>query len=239
MFILIVRHIENNSLGALEEVLAERRLTFEYVDAKALSDAHLTLKEIQGLIVLGGKESAADPTQHPHLLREQQLIRNAVDAGLPIFGICLGSQMLARTLGAKVERNRVNGQEAKEIGWVPLQLSPEGVADPVLSQLNGIPQFQWHEDTYHLPAGAVHLAESQTCPRQAYRLGAPGSKTYAVQFHPEMTREAIAAWLDESDSLSAERKEAVAQETEQAFAERHAASRRMFAAYCDLAFPLE
>mgnify|MGYP003941083441 CR=1 FL=1 len=236
MSIAIIHHVQNNTLGALQEVLSARRLSFDYVDCHQLSEAHGDLSDITGLIILGGKESAADDHIHPFMQPEQRMIRNAISQNLPVFGICLGSQMIARSLGAIVEKNKMDGQEIKEIGWTPLQLTPQGLADPVLCHLEGVPQFQWHEDTFHWPSGAIPLAASEWCPRQAYRLNQPSNKTYGVQFHPEVSMSVIAAWLRESDSLDASQKAAIWSETEQHFEKRHLASRKMFAAFCDSAF---
>lgn len=239
MTILVVRHIPDNSLGHLEDILAAHGLPFVYAEARSLTDTQLELWDLQGLILLGGKESLTEDHKHHYLQREQHMVRNAIAEDVPVFGICLGSQMIARSLGAPVvrlaDRNGRTGDEAKEIGWTPLGLSPEGKADPVISSLEGMPQFQWHEDTYHLPPGAVHLAHSELCPEQAYRLE-QGNCVYAVQFHPEVTRKVIADWLAESESLPAGRKQAIWEETEASFAVRHEASRKMFDTWCSLAF---
>lgn len=236
MSVLIVHHVVGNTLGPLEGVLTDKRLPFKYVDCHQLKQSHIELEGARGLIIMGGKESAADDHIHAFMQPEQQMIRNGIQQNLPVFGICLGSQLIARSLGAGVERNTVNGQEVKEIGWMPLWLTEAGKADPVLSTLDGMPQFQWHEDTFHLPPGAVHLAASELCPRQAYKLNPPNHKTYAVQFHPEVSLPVIKAWLKASESLPPNRKASIWEESQQCFAQRHAASKAMFRAFCDLAF---
>lgn len=233
MSIAIIHHVQHNTLGGLEEVLSARKLPFHYIDCHQLSDAHIALDKLTGLIILGGKESAADDHLHAFMQPEQRMIRNAISQNLPVFGICLGSQMIARSLGATVEKNKVDGQEVKEIGWTSLQLTPQGLIDPVLSGLQNAPQFQWHEDTFHWPPNAVPLAASALCPRQAYRLN---PKTYGVQFHPEVSMRVIAEWLEVSESLSAAQKADIWVETEQHFEERHLASRKLFDAFCETAF---
>lgn len=231
-----MHHVAGNTLGPLEAVLTAKKLPFQYVDCHHLTPARIELENAHGLIILGGKESAADDQIHAFMQPEQQMIRNAIQQNLPVFGICLGSQLIARSLGATVERNRLNGQDVKEIGWTPLMLTEAGKADPVLSRLEGAPQFQWHEDTFHLPPDAVHLAASELCPRQAYKLNHPGGKTYAVQFHPEVSLPMIQAWLRASTSLDPARKATIWAESKQSFQQRHAASYAMFQAFCDLAF---
>lgn len=236
MSILIVQHVAGNTLGPLEALLTAQKLAFQYLDCHQLTQAHIELDGVKGLIILGGKESAADDDIHPFMKPEQQLIRNAISQKLPVFGICLGSQMIARSLGATVERNRIHGQEIKEIGWIPMSLTQAGQTDPVISKLEGTPQFQWHEDTFHLPPDAVLLAASDTCPRQAYKLTQPGQKTYAVQFHPEVSLSVIQEWLRASESLDMNRKAAIWEESERAFEHRHSASRAMFNAFVEFAF---
>lgn len=233
MSIAIIHHVQHNTLGGLEEVLNARKLPFHYIDCHQLSPAHTQLEGITGLIILGGKESAADDHLHAFMQPEQRMIRNAISHKLPVFGICLGSQMIARSLGATVEKNTVNGQEVKEIGWTPLQLTPQGMMDPVLSHLQNAPQFQWHEDTFHWPPNAMPLAASELCPRQAYRLN---PQTYGVQFHPEVSLKVIEEWLAVSESLSEKQKADIWAETELHVEERHFASRKMFDAFCETAF---
>ena len=106
-------------------------------------------------------------------------------ADLPVLGICLGAQLLAKTLGARVYPNRV-----KEIGWYPIELTPAAADDPLFAQSGAQTVFQWHGDTFDLPAGAVHLARSPLCENQAFRYG---HNAYGLQFHIEMT----AAMIDD------------------------------------------
>lgn len=237
MGILIVHHVKNNTLGLLESVLSQRKLPFHYAFGQDLTPAQVNLERgISGLIILGGKESVTEDERHAFMPPEQQMIRNAIDAGVPVFGICLGAQMMARSLGAVVEKNKVAGSATKEIGWTPLTLTEAGAHDPVLSHLAGMSQFQWHEDTYHLPSGAVHLAASSQCAQQAFRLSQTAGPAYGVQFHPEMTLPVIRAWLSVSKTISPERAQAIWEESEQVFALNSAASLRLFNAFCDLAF---
>lgn len=235
MTVRILRHIENNTLGKLEAVLQKRGLTFEYLEAKPVFEPMQVLDGATGLVILGGHESASQDDRHAFMPQEQQLIREAIKNDLPLFGICLGSQMIARALGAPVERNMVNGEPFKETGWVPLELTAAGKSDPVMSKLEGTAQFQWHEDTFHWPPGAVPLAASATCARQAYYLK-DHPRTYAVQFHPEVTLDVIAQWLKESTNTPETRKQAIWEESEKNYQERHRASARMFDAFCELAF---
>ena len=112
---------------------------------------------------------------------------------LPVLGICLGSQLLAKTLGARVYPNHV-----KEIGWYPVELTPAAADDPLFAQSGTRTMFQWHGDTFDLPSGAVHLARSPACENQAFRYG---RRAYGLQFHIEMTAAMIDDWLSVPEQL--------------------------------------
>jgi GMP synthase (glutamine-hydrolysing) len=236
MTILIIHHVQDNTLGSLEAVLDARKLPYRYQFCRQLTERDVELDQASGLILLGGKESAADEHRHAFMKPEQQLIRNAIGQNLPVFGICLGAQMIARSLGAIVEKNKFAGQDYKEIGWTPIELTEAGKCDPVLEHLDQAAQFQWHEDTYHLPPGGIQLARSQWCLQQAFKLNAAGNKTYGVQFHPEVTLHVIRAWLDASKSLEPNRANAIWEESQQNLARWNAASYRMFDTFCEIVF---
>jgi GMP synthase (glutamine-hydrolysing) len=236
MAILVLQHVAGNTLGELETVLQQKNLEITYVQSRELTDMQADLRGVDGLIILGGFESVTETHKNPHLLREQRMIRQAVTQNLPVFGICLGSQVLSSALGGTVSRNRYEGAEVKEIGWTPLFLNAAGERDPVLQHLEGQAQFQWHEDSFTIPEGAIHLAESELCANQAFRVGEIGSKVYGVQFHPEITRDSIEEWLQKSKTLPEAQKQAIRQETHAQFDDYSAASLAMFSAYCDLAY---
>ena len=104
--------------------------------------------------------------QYPFLTRDVQWIEQALSRELPLLGICLGSQLLAKTLGGRSIRTG-----RKEIGWYPVELSAAAADDPLFAQSGTRTVFQWHGDTFDLPAGAVHLARSPLCENQAFRYG--------------------------------------------------------------------
>jgi GMP synthase-like glutamine amidotransferase len=130
--------------------------------------------------------SVNDDAEHPWLIEEKALIREAVAAGVPFFGACLGVQLLAASLGA-----RVRAGAEPEVGLLPVTLTPEGRADPVFSHLpEAFTTLQWHGDTFDLPPGAVLLASSPAYPHQAFRAGS----AYGVQFHIEVSSAMAAEW---------------------------------------------
>ena len=133
------------------------------------------------LLVMGGPMSVHDEAQHPWLVTEKKLIEQSIKSGKHVLGVCLGAQLLADVLGTKVYRNK-----CKEIGWFPVRhLQEESVAAGFPSTFTA---FHWHGETFDLPAGAVHLAESDGCVNQAFAFG---SKSLALQFHLEVTRESV------------------------------------------------
>jgi GMP synthase-like glutamine amidotransferase len=133
------------------------------------------------LVVMGGPMSVHDEAQYPWLAAEKKLIEQSIKSAKLVLGVCLGAQLLADVLGAKVYRNK-----HKEIGWFPVRHVQEG------SAAGGIPRtftaFHWHGETFDLPAGAVHLAESDGCVNQAFEFG---GRALALQFHLEVTRESV------------------------------------------------
>lgn len=139
------------------------------------------------VIAMGGPMSVNDEAGHPWLAEEKQQIAAAVRAGVPFFGVCLGAQLLAASLGAKVRTG-----DRPEVGVLPVELTAAGRADPVLSGLAAaFPALQWHGDTFELPAGAVHLGRSVAYANQAFRFG---RGAYGLQFHLEVTAEMLEDW---------------------------------------------
>ncbi len=142
------------------------------------------LSEFDWLIIMGGPMSVYDEVKNPWLVAEKEFIKSAIDAGKIIIGICLGAQILADVLGAKVYPNR-----KKEIGWFPVFLT-DGVKNHKL--LGGFPAcinaFHWHGDTFDLPAGANHLFQTDICTNQAFLYE---DKILGLQFHFESTPETL------------------------------------------------
>lgn len=143
--------------------------------------------EADALVVFGGEQAATDDHTHPYLPDLARLMAAYTEADKPVLGICLGSQLLARAYGAE---NHIG--TAPEFGWVEVGLTEAGCRDPVMSALpDRFAIFQWHSDTFSLPAGAVHLATSDSARHQAFRIG---RATYGTQFHFEASRAVVADW---------------------------------------------
>jgi GMP synthase (glutamine-hydrolysing) len=185
MVVLAFRHIMIEHLGLVSDALEEAGIDFEYVDLPHDPSAHISLNGVTGLIFLGGPMSVNE--DHPYIRRELGIIDEALAAGKPVLGICLGAQLIARALGANVYPNPV-----KEIGWGPIHRTEAGHRDPLLSHLRD-PEtvLHWHGETFDLPAASTWLAYSEACRHQAFRYG---SNVYGLQFHLEATPEMIADW---------------------------------------------
>jgi GMP synthase (glutamine-hydrolysing) len=188
--VLILRHMLHEPGGTLETALGNGGLEFRYVDLFREIPPRLPLDESAGLIVLGGAMNVDQTDQYPFLARDVQWIERALSRHLPVLGICLGAQLLAKTLGA-----RVYPAARKEIGWYSVKLVAAAAQDPLFAQSGERTTFQWHGDTFDLPTGAIHLARSPVCENQAFRYG---QDTYGLQFHIEMTAAMIDDWLTEA-----------------------------------------
>lgn len=146
-----------------------------------------SLDDADALVVFGGEQNARADATHPYLPALARLMAAFTQAGKPVLGICLGSQLLARAFGAD---NHIG--TAPEFGWCDVTLTAAGRSDPVLASVDPtFPIFQWHSDTFTLPQGATHLAHSPQAPHQCFRLG---RATYGMQFHFEASRAVVADW---------------------------------------------
>ncbi|HSE83825.1 MAG TPA: gamma-glutamyl-gamma-aminobutyrate hydrolase family protein [Thermodesulfobacteriota bacterium] len=189
MRVLVLRHVPHEHLGTLESALRAADLGFRYLDLFENYSPSTLLESYDGLVILGGPMNVYETDKYPFLEMEDRLIKETIERQMPVLGICLGAQLIAKALGAGVTKNR-----EKEIGWYPLKISEEARGDELFKYLNKEETvFQWHGDTFEIPKGAVHLAESPLCKNQAFRFG---SNVYALQFHIEVTPQMISEWLN-------------------------------------------
>lgn len=181
-----VRHVHFETLGTFEQVLADAGYDLSYLDAG--QDA-LTIDATKPdlLVMLGGPIGVYETDIYPVLLDELALIRARLASGKPLIGICLGAQLIAAALGAKVAATGIN-----EIGFSPLTLTEQGAKSP-LRHLDGVHVLHWHGDAFAIPHGAAHLASTPVCATQAFALG---SNVLGLQFHPEAdTTHDLEPWL--------------------------------------------
>jgi GMP synthase (glutamine-hydrolysing) len=145
--------------------------------------------DFDAVMIFGGSMHVDQNGEHPWLTPEKQFIRGALDRGVPILGVCLGSQLLAEAAGASPQR-----MPEPEIGWYDVEITDAGAADPVVGPLAPSAElFEWHHYAAPLPPGAVELARTPACV-QAFRI--EGKPAWGLQFHAEVTRENLSGWLD-------------------------------------------
>jgi GMP synthase (glutamine-hydrolysing) len=185
--VLVLQHISCEPPAAYEDELRSRGhdvFRVELDEGDPLPD----WREFAGLIVMGGPMGAYDEEAHPWLRAEKRLIREAAEAGLAVWGVCLGAQLLAAALGAEVRP----GPRA-EVGLLPVELTPAAAADPVFGDLpRTFTTLQWHSDTFELPEGATLLASSPAYRHQAF----VRDRAYGLQFHLEVPPELASQWAE-------------------------------------------
>jgi GMP synthase (glutamine-hydrolysing) len=183
--VYVLQHHAAENLGTISDALEGAALAWQYV---RIYDGHpvpADMKGAGGLIVMGGPMGVYQTERYPFLKDEMTLIQDAVKQGRPVLGICLGAQIVAAALGAKVEKN----PRGKEIGWYPVKLEAAAKDDRIFKGIvETITPFHWHGDFFELPPGATSLATSDQTPCQAFR---HGTSVYGLQFHIEVTRESV------------------------------------------------
>jgi GMP synthase (glutamine-hydrolysing) len=142
------------------------------------------------LVIMGGPMNIYEYRNHPWLPAEKQFIKRAIDSGKIVLGVCLGAQLIADVLGAKIYQNA-----KMEIGWFPVRFNAAKHSVPAFQNFpEELTVLHWHGDTFDLPAGAVHLAGSEACKNQAFAFG---QRVIGLQFHIEMDEPDVAAFLDD------------------------------------------
>jgi len=183
---VVVQHLAVEGPGLIAAVAADHGFALD-VRRMDRGDGLPPAESLDGLVVLGGSMGAYEADAYPHLAAEQRLLAAAVSRGVPVLGICLGSQLLAAALGARVFKG-----PAPEIGLGSVTLTPAGTRDPILGPSGPeLPVLHWHGDTFDLPAGAEHLAGSPVYRHQAFRVG---RAAYGLQFHIELDRVLAREW---------------------------------------------
>jgi GMP synthase (glutamine-hydrolysing) len=178
--------------GTYVEELARKRIPFAVVEAFK-SKEFPPLSGTSAVIVLGGSMGVHDVENHPFLVKVKKYILEVLNSGKPYLGICLGGQLLADVLNA-----RVSSALCGERGTHSISLTGEGLKDPLFRSVPGLfTTFQWHNDSFALPEAAIRLASSGGCPNQAFRYG---NAAYGLQFHPEVNEQIVAAWCGSIDS---------------------------------------
>jgi GMP synthase (glutamine-hydrolysing) len=177
------QHVPFEGLGSIEQSIRHRRHHLT-VTRLYQSDPMPDMEESDLLVVMGGPMGVHDEDRFPWLAMEKRIIEKAMSKGMVVLGICLGAQLIADILGAKVYPNRT-----REIGWFPIELTAAGRCSPLFGFLpERLKVFHWHGDTFDLPAEAVHIARSEACTHQAFVYN---ERTIGLQFHLECTLEGV------------------------------------------------
>ncbi len=186
--ILVVQHVPSEGLGIIGPLIRKEGLEPVFLRVYKNEKMPRRIDGFAALIVLGGPMGVYEDKTYPFIKDELQLIRSALRERIPVLGVCLGAQLLARAAGADVYKGG-----KKEIGWYDVNLTAEGLNDGLFL---GLPEefrvFQWHGDTFDVPEGAERLASSRLFPNQVIRVG---PRAYGIQFHLEVTEEMIRDWL--------------------------------------------
>jgi len=188
--VLVFQHELHDGPGYLGEALLRRGagLTIVRLDK---GEAVPAISAYDMLLVMGGTMNVYQEDKYPWLVEETQVIRQAVEVGKSVLGVCLGGQLLAKALDAQVHSG-----VATEIGLTPIILTEAGETDPLFEGLSQVEAVEWHDDTFDIPTGAVALARSEGCAHQAFRFG---ERAYGLQFHPEVSPAMLAEWIKEAD----------------------------------------
>jgi len=191
----VLQHTASETLGAIEDVLRAHQMGFNYIETHLGKPVPAEMADQAGLIVMGGPMGVYEEAKFPFLRDEMLLIESALALGRPVLGVCLGSQLLAAVLGAKVKRG-----ERKELGWYEVTLSEVAAEDPLFAGVKpSFWPFHWHGDVFPLPPQSVGLASSKQTPCQAFR---HGDNAYGLLFHLEVTQRQITQMLsDFADEL--------------------------------------
>lgn len=194
MSVLILKNISSEGPGTIEDFLV--RSGIPYVIADLASGEFPDASAYDTLVMMGGPMSVNESDRYPYIGREAELARTFMAQGRKVLGVCLGAQIMAKALGARV----YPGTE-KEVGWYDIELVDGGADDPRMKLLASDGKgtvgktfrvFHWHGETFDIPKGAVRLAQSPLYPNQAFRFG---KNAYAFQFHIEVTEQMILEWL--------------------------------------------
>lgn len=184
---LIIKHIDKEGPGRLGGFLSSKGILPDVIELENGDHVPRNPDDYRFIIILGGPMNVYEEDKYPYLKDEDRFIKDAIKRGIPILGICLGAQLIAKAAGAKVLANPV-----KEIGWYNVQLTKEGLEDPLFRGLDKeFSVFQWHGDTFFIPEGGVMLAGSILCKNQAFRY----RSAYGLQFHVEVTEGMINEWI--------------------------------------------
>ncbi|MDD3472398.1 MAG: type 1 glutamine amidotransferase [Syntrophaceae bacterium] len=195
MIALVIQHLESEGVGTLGDFLKSKDWELDF--ARLYEGCQLSAKNgMYDLVVsMGGTMNVYEEEKYPFLADETKFLREKIERGTTVLGVCLGAQMMAKAMGAQVVKS-----PAKEVGWGEVFLNNEGLSDKLFAGIkNPLKVFQWHGDMFHVPESGVLLGYSELCPHQAFRI----NRSYGFQFHIEADAGLLSAWFDESPQKDA------------------------------------
>ncbi|MBN3040945.1 MAG: type 1 glutamine amidotransferase [Candidatus Omnitrophica bacterium] len=188
--VFILKHIDIEGPGIFSNFLnltGLRTEIYEVYECQSMPG----LDSCRGILVMGGPMNVYELDQYPFLKKEEDFLKDAIGRKIPIIGICLGAQILAKINGARIYRS-----EEKEIGWHKVYLTADGRKDPLFQGLQeSMTVFQWHEDTFDIPENGLLLAKGKKVKNQALRFS---DYAWGLQYHPEITSALIRSWVKKS-----------------------------------------
>lgn len=192
MHFLVLQHLAIEPPALIAETLRSAGHTLTTIHLDQGDELPASTEHIDGVIIMGGPQSAND-IHTVYICEELIWLKQAIDEGLPILGICLGAQIMAKAAGAEICSSPV-----RELGWFPVYQTQASESDPLFSLMqDGLMVFQWHGETFSLPNSMTLAATHPDVPAQAFRLG---KAQYGMQFHIEVTEQIIEDWITAGDS---------------------------------------
>jgi GMP synthase-like glutamine amidotransferase len=186
--ILIIKHVLIEGPGLIGEFFQSGKQLMRTIELEKGDKFPDNFEKIKAIIVMGGPMNVDEEEQYPFLKEEDKFLKKVIALNIPLLGICLGAQLLAKAVGAKVRKG-----VAKEIGWYKVNLTGDGEKDLLFKGLGkSLEIFQWHNDQFDIPRDALWLAKSKICPNQAFKIG---KNAYGLQFHMEITPAIVELWV--------------------------------------------